>query len=246
MKYLLYILTMILGLAITPEILPPASGDTSGPERPRYQFRGPYFQRQTDPISFDRPITCVFQTYSVAGYEKKEILYKEPEILERADITPDQAPNVWKITLHDKTADLIIAGGGWESITNETWTVVSRTSNYLILSNVGADGETIRTITINARYGTFVQCFNGELFGVNHGVTHGVIVPITDAGSVRLSDGRNSAHVTITTRQGQRQLTSPCKSYVVGNNAAKLVAKAERICASVSGCLDAAARVALT
>lgn len=169
MKYLLYILTMILGLAITPEISPRACGDTSDLDRPKYQFKGPYVQRQKDPISSDQPITCVFQTYSVAGYMKKDLLNKDSELLERVDITPDQAPNVWKITLHDKTADLIITGGGWEDIKNETWTVVSRTSNYLILSNVGADGETIRTITINARYGTFVQCFNGELLGVNHG-----------------------------------------------------------------------------
>jgi hypothetical protein len=179
MKTLLYVLAAVVGLAVTRENSLRADdvshellqdyADSSKLQRPKYQFKGPYVQRQKDPISFDRPITCVFQTYSVAGYEKKEISYKDSELLERVDITHDQAPNVWKITLHDKTADLIITGGGWEDIKNETWTVVSKTSNYLILSNVGADGETIRTITINARYGTFVQCFNGELFGVNHG-----------------------------------------------------------------------------
>jgi hypothetical protein len=114
-------------------------------------------------------MTCVFQTYSVAGYVKKELLNQDSELLERVDITPDEAPNVWKITLHDKTADLIIAGGGWEDIKNETWTVVSKTNKYLILSSVRSDPDNIRTITINAQYGTFVQCFNGEIGDVNHG-----------------------------------------------------------------------------
>jgi hypothetical protein len=88
---------------------------------------------------------------------KKELLNKDSELLERVDITPDEAPNVWKITLHDKTADLIISGGGWEDIKNETWIVVSKTNKYLILSSVRSDPDTIRTITINAQYGTFVS-----------------------------------------------------------------------------------------
>jgi hypothetical protein len=169
MKYLLYILTMILGLAITPEISPPASRDTSGLERPTYQFRGPYFQRQKDPISFDRPITCVYQTYSVAGYMKKDLLKKDSELLERVDISPDEAPNVWKITVHDKTADLIIAGGGWTDIKNETWIVVSKTTEYLILASVTPYPPSIRTITINAQYGTFVECFNGQMLDAPQG-----------------------------------------------------------------------------
>lgn len=167
MKNLLYILTMILGLAVTPELSPRACGDTSDLDRPKYQFKGQYVQRQKDPISFDQPITCVFQTYSVAGYEKKDLLDKDSEILERADITPDEAPSVWKITLHDQTADLIIAGGGWKTITNETWVVVSKTIDWLILMK--SDLHAIRTITINAQYGTFVQCFNGAFADVNQG-----------------------------------------------------------------------------
>jgi hypothetical protein len=171
MKTLLYIVAAALGLAVTREIslranevneLLPDHADSSKLQRPRYQFKGPYFQRQKDPISFDRPITCVYQTYSSAGYKKMELLKQDSELVERVQITPDEAPNVWKITLHDKTADLVIAGGGWEDIKNETWTVVSKTAEYLILASVESDPATIRTITINAQYGTFVQCFNGH------------------------------------------------------------------------------------
>jgi hypothetical protein len=176
MKTLLYTLAVVLALAVTHEISPRACGDTSDLlpdypdlQRPKYQFKGPYFQRQKDPISFDHSITCVYQTYSVAGYMKKELLEQNSELLERVDITPDEAPNVWKITLHDKTADLIITGGGWESIKNETWTVVSKTNEYLVLSSMNSDPLSIRTITINAQYGTFVECFNGEMFGANQG-----------------------------------------------------------------------------
>jgi hypothetical protein len=179
MKPLLYVLAVVLGLAVRSEISPWAWGDTpkllpdyadsSKLQRPRYQFRGPYVQRQKDPISFDRPITCVYQTYSVAGYIKKELLKQNSELLERVDITPDEAPNVWKITLHDNTADLVMAGGGWEDKKNETWNVVSKTTEYLILASVKTDPPSIRTITINAQYGTFVECFNGQLFGVNQG-----------------------------------------------------------------------------
>jgi hypothetical protein len=169
MRTLLYILAAVLALAVTHEISPLACGGTSELQRPRYQFKGPYLQRQKDPISFDLPITCVYQTYSVAGYMKKELLKQNSELLERVDITPDEAPNVWKITLHDKTADLIIAGGGWEDIKNEIWVVESKTSEYLVLSSVKSDPLSIRTITINAQYGTFVQCFNGEMFGANQG-----------------------------------------------------------------------------
>ena len=50
----------------------------------------------------------------------------------------------------------------WEDIKNETWTVVSKTAEYLILASVESDPATIRTITINPQYGTFVQCFNGH------------------------------------------------------------------------------------
>jgi hypothetical protein len=172
MKIPLYILAAVLVLAVTRENSLRADdvsqellqdyADSSKLHRPIYQFRGPYFQRQKDPISFDRPITCVYQTYSSAGYIKKEILKEDSELLERVQITPDEAPNVWKITLHDKTADLIITGGGWENIKNETWTVISKTTEYLILACVTSDPATIRTITINAQYGTFVQCFNGH------------------------------------------------------------------------------------
>ena len=180
MKTLPYVLIAVLVLAITREISPRAYGDaseellgdyqdTSRLHRPRYQFEGPYFQRQKDPISFDHPITCVYQTYSVAGYKKKELLKNDSELLERVDIAPDEAPNVWKITLHDKTADLIITGGDWEDIKNETWTVVSKTNEYLILASVKSDPPSIRTITINARYGTFVECFNGQMIGANQG-----------------------------------------------------------------------------
>jgi hypothetical protein len=178
MKTLLYVLAAVLALAVPREISLRADevtellqdyADSSKLQRPKYQFKGPYFQRQKDPISFDHPITCVYQTYSVAGYMKKELLKENSELLERVDIRPDEAPNVWKITLHDKTADLIITGGGWESIKNETWTVVSKTPEYLILASVKSDPTSIRTITINAQYGTFVECFNGQMFGANQG-----------------------------------------------------------------------------
>lgn len=112
MKPLLYIVALVLVLAVTHETSLRADGDiseifqdeadSSKLQRPKYQFKGPYFQRQKEPISFDHPITCVFQTYSVAGYKKKELLKQDSELLERVDITPDEAPNVWKITLHDK------------------------------------------------------------------------------------------------------------------------------------------------
>jgi hypothetical protein len=137
--------------------------------RPEYKFKQLYSPYQKEPISFDRPITCVFKTYSVAGYQKKDFLEPDSEVFERADITPDEAPNVWKITLHDQTADILITGGGWEDIKNETWMVVFKTDQYLILASVHASPPTIRTITIKAQYGTFVQCFNGEQLGVNHG-----------------------------------------------------------------------------
>jgi hypothetical protein len=100
---------------------------------------------------------------------EKGHLKPDSELLERADITPDDIPNVWKITLHDKTAELIISGGGWDTIKNENWVVVLKTDKYLILANVSSYPEAIRTISINAKYGTFVQCFNGEMGGVNMG-----------------------------------------------------------------------------
>jgi hypothetical protein len=112
---------------------------------------------------------CLSDVLSCWVHEKGELLKQNSELLERVDITPDQAPNVWKITLHDKTADLIIAGGGWEDIKNEIWVVESKTTEYLVLSSVKSDPLSIRTITINAQYGTFVECFNGEMFGANQG-----------------------------------------------------------------------------
>ena len=179
MRTIIYTLAVVLALAVTHEISPRACGDTSDLlpdhpdsaklQRPKYQFKGAYFQRQKDPISFDRPITCVYQTYSVAGYMKKELLKQNSELLERVDITPDEAPNVWKITLHDKTADLIITGGGWTDIKNETWTVESKATEYLILASVRSDPPSIRTITINAQYGTSVVCFNGQMLDAPQG-----------------------------------------------------------------------------
>jgi hypothetical protein len=178
MKTLLYVLAAVLALAVTREISLRADevtellqdhADSAKLQRPRYQFRGTYFQRQKDPISFDRPITCVYQTYSVAGYMQKDLLKEDSALLERVEIGPDEAPNVWKITLHDKTADLIITGGGWTDIKNETWNVESKTTECLILASVKSDPPSIRTITINVHYGTFVECFNGQLFGVNQG-----------------------------------------------------------------------------
>jgi hypothetical protein len=148
-------------------VIPAQGGEVP---RPKYQFNEPYLPHQKDPISFDRPMTCVFQTFSVAGYQKKDILEPDSELLERAEIYPDDSPNVWKITLHDKTADLLITGGGWEDIKNETWAVVSKTDQYLILVSVHDWPVSIRTITINAKFGTFVQCFNGQgPFGANQG-----------------------------------------------------------------------------
>jgi hypothetical protein len=154
MKTLLYILAAIFALAVmrenslraddvSQELLQDRA-DSSKLQRPGYQFRGPYFQRQKDPISFDRTITCIYQTYSVAGYMKKELSKQDSELLERADITPDEAPNVWKITVHDNTADLVIAGGGWEDIKNETWNVVSKTTEYLILVSVKSAADSPR------------------------------------------------------------------------------------------------------
>ena len=170
MKTPLYIVGVATAFAVMRRTSIQAYGGDPDLPRPKYQFIFPYVPHQTGPISFDRPITCVFQTYSVAGYRKKEFLKPDSDILERADITPDESPNVWKITLHDKIANLIITGGGWEDIKNETWVVVLKTEKYLILVQCEtSDPETIRTITINAQYGTFVQCFNGEAQGVNHG-----------------------------------------------------------------------------
>jgi hypothetical protein len=166
-----YLLTITLCVfAVGFEIVIPAQGGEPELPRPKYQFKEPYLPHQKDPISFDRPITCVFQTFSAGGYQKKDIFEPDSTLLERADITPDDIPNVWKITLHDKTAELIISGGGWDTIKNENWVVVLKTEKYLILASVSSYPEAIRTISINAKYGTFVQCFNGEgAFGANQG-----------------------------------------------------------------------------
>ena len=131
MKTPLYIVGVATAFAVMCRTSIQAYGGDPDLPRPKYQFIFPYVPHQTGPISFDRPITCVFQTYSVAGYRKKEFLKPDSDILERADITPDESPNVWKITLHDKIANLIITGGGWEDIKNETWVVVLKTEKYL-------------------------------------------------------------------------------------------------------------------
>jgi hypothetical protein len=144
-------------------------------QQPQYQFKRKNVAEPLKPISFDLPITCTAQKIAVAGYgmdgfprgyagvndpNSQRGLYEDVHVL------VDAEPSTWKIAVHGDKADVIL--GGWSGITTETWDVVSKTDEYLILLHADLSKQ-IRTITINAKYATFVHCFNGEFMFVNHG-----------------------------------------------------------------------------
>ena len=150
--------------------------NVTGPQ-PQYQFKREDIAEPLKPISFDLPITCTAQRIAVAGYgmegfprgyagtndpNSQKGLYEDVHVL------VDNAPTTWKITVHDKNAEVIVAGGGSDRITTEDWIVAAKTYQYLVLVRTDM-GNQIRTITINAKYATFVHCFNGDLSFVNHG-----------------------------------------------------------------------------
>lgn len=146
-------------------------------QQPQYQFKRNDIAEPAKPISFDLPITCTAQKVAVAGYGMEGFprgyagindLNSEGGLYEDVHVLVDNAPTTWKITVHDKSADVIIAGGGADRIATEDWVVASKTDEVLVLVRTDM-GNQIRTITINAKYATFVHCFNGELSFVNHG-----------------------------------------------------------------------------
>jgi hypothetical protein len=136
-------------------------------QQPEYQFKRNDIAQPLKPITFDLPITCTAQKVAVAGYG---IDINDPNshggLYEDVHVMVDGEPTNWKITVHDDKADVILSGRS--GITTETWVVVSKTDEYLVLVRTDF-GKQVRTITINAKYATFVHCFNGELLFVNHG-----------------------------------------------------------------------------
>jgi hypothetical protein len=147
----------------------------TGQQQPKYEFKQKDIPEPLKAISFDLPITCTAQKVAVAGYgidgfPKGFAGINDPNsqkgLYEDVHVLIDSEPTIWKITVHGDKADVILSG--WSGITTETWAVISKTDEYLILVRTDL-GKQIRTITINARYATFVHCFNGELAFVNHG-----------------------------------------------------------------------------
>jgi hypothetical protein len=100
----------------------PSSNDSN---EPKYCWEKEYQQILSKPVSFDLPITCTAQTLAIAGYAKG--LNPDAKPLVRVDVKVDEAPTIWKVTVHGDTANVIINGGGYERILTETWTVVSNT-----------------------------------------------------------------------------------------------------------------------
>jgi len=148
--------------------------NVTGPP-PQYQFKRKDVAEPVKPISFDLPITCTAQKIAVAGYgmdgfPRTYAGINDPTsqrgLYEDVHVTVDDEPTSWKITVHGDKADVLISGQSSTDIT-ETWIVASKTDENLILMLTW--GKQIRTITINAKYATFVHCFNGEFFFVNHG-----------------------------------------------------------------------------
>jgi hypothetical protein len=136
-------------------------------QQPQYQFKQE-IPRPTTPVSFDLPITCTAQKTAVGGYRFDGFPDIKKELYEDVHVAVDDEPTTWKITVRqDGKADVVASG--WSGTTTETWLVAAKTDEDLIL--VYTDHiQNIRTITINAKYRTFVHCFNGELFFVNYGV----------------------------------------------------------------------------
>jgi hypothetical protein len=144
---------------------------------PQYQFKRNDIAEPAKPISFDAPISCTAQKIAVAGYgmdgfPRGYAGINDPNsqrgLYEDVHVMVDAEPTSWKITVHGDKADVLISSGQSSADATETWVVVSETSEYLILMHADL-GKEIRTITINAKYATFVHCFNGEFSFVNHG-----------------------------------------------------------------------------
>jgi hypothetical protein len=140
--------------------------NVTGPQ-PEYQFKEKDIPVPLKRISFDLPITCTARKVAVAGYGMDvNELNSQGALYEDVNVRVDSEPTSWKITVHGDKADVIISGWSSNDIT-ETWTVASKTDDYLILMRIW--DKQIRTITINAKYATFVHCFNGEPLFVNYG-----------------------------------------------------------------------------
>jgi hypothetical protein len=147
---------------------------TTGPQ-PQYQFKRSDVTEPAKLISFDLPITCTAQKVAVAGYgmdgfPRGYAGINDPKsqggLYEDVHVAVDAEPSTWKITVQGDKADVVLGSGSGN--TTETWVVVSKTDEYLILLRTDL-GKQVRTTTINGKYGTFVHCFNGEFSFVNHG-----------------------------------------------------------------------------
>jgi hypothetical protein len=165
---------LLLALLVCTANIKAQTPNVTGPP-PQYQFKRNDVAEPVKPISFDLPITCTAQKIAVAGYgmdgfPRGYAGVNDPNsqkgLYEDVHVMVDAKPTNWKITVHGDKADVLISGQSSTDIT-ETWIVASKTDEYLILMRIW--GNQISTITINAKYATFVHCFNGEFFFVNHG-----------------------------------------------------------------------------